>query len=69
MQYKGIQQFGCNKWLDLLTADVLNGFYCICRVFNILFFPIETHSLALKVVVNCRQFGIKFESTVLNPLL
>jgi len=22
------KQFGCNKQLDLLTVDVLNGFYC-----------------------------------------
>jgi len=35
MQSKGVgkfrsKQFRCNKWLDLLTADVLNG-YCILR--------------------------------------
>jgi len=23
------KQFGCKKRLDLLTVDVLNGFYCI----------------------------------------
>jgi len=25
------KQFGCNKRLDLLTVDVLNGFYCIMK--------------------------------------
>jgi len=34
MQSKGVgkfhsKQFGCKKLLDLLTVDVLNGFYCI----------------------------------------
>jgi len=36
MQSKGVgkfcsKQFGCNKWLDLLAVDVLNGFYCIVQ--------------------------------------
>jgi len=34
MQSKGLgkfhsKQFGCKKWLDLLTVNVLNGFYCL----------------------------------------
>jgi len=36
MQSKGVgkfcsKQFGCNKQLDLLAVDLLNGFYCIWR--------------------------------------
>jgi len=27
------KEFGCNNWLDLLTVDVLNGFYCIGKYF------------------------------------
>jgi len=37
IQSKGIgkirsKQLGCNKRLDLLTMDVLNGFYCTNKI-------------------------------------
>jgi len=40
MQSKGVGKFcsnqlGCNKRLDLLAVDVLNGFYCMyCIIAN-----------------------------------
>jgi len=42
LQSKGVgklrsKQFGCKKVADLLTVDVLNGFYCI---FNLFYSPL-----------------------------
>jgi len=56
MQSKGVgkfhsKQFKCNKPLDLLTVDVLNGFYCIT---NIIFI---TELLEICILLTVRSFS------------